>query len=89
MRNYRQLVEWLGQLDSALLVCGQLHPDLRVPCEKALGHSTTGRSGRDRAHVGRAPEVDYRPIRWTLIDDHKWRLDQKRRGRHPAGGSET
>lgn len=87
--NSSGLIQWLATLDSGLLVCGQLHPEFHLPCEKALSHSTLGGSGRVRAHEATPPPGD--PTRryvWTVLADHKWRLDQKRRGRHPAGGDE-
>lgn len=88
MRNDRGLTAWIGQLGPELLVCGQPHPgDADLLCGKPLGHSTLGRDGRERMHTG--TWVDGRPVSWTLLEDHKWRLDQKRRGRHPAGGDES
>jgi hypothetical protein len=87
------LIEWLAELDSGIMVCGQLHPDLLVPCCKRLGHSTLGASARDRTHLGTAYEVDRNgerlAARWTLLVDHHWRIEQRRRGRHPAGGDAT
>lgn len=85
------LVAWLARFHFELDVCGRLHPELGAPCYEALGHSTLGATPRDRAHRCVVPTVvggNYRRAEWTNVEDHRWRLDQRRRGRHPAGGDQ-
>jgi hypothetical protein len=93
MNDGDALIAWFNRLHYDLVVCGQLHPDLLVPCCKKLGHSTLGATARDRTHLGTAYEVDRNgerlAARWTLLVDHHWRIEQRRRGRHPAGGDAT
>ena len=89
MRNWRGPDEWFTELDSNALVCGQLHPEYQLPCYTTLGHSTLGATGRDRAHAAHPYPGDWvQDYVWTYVTDHKWRIDQRRRGRHPAGGDE-
>lgn len=82
------LLTWLNALHWDLVTCGRPHPGFpNLFCGSKLGHSTLGRTGRERAHA--AVDADGCRFLWTQVADHQWQIDQKRRGRHPAGGEEA